>query len=375
MTDIKSRVWLEIDLNKLRENFQIIRKKVTPCKVLSVLKANAYGLGVEKIASALSAASSYGFGVAEINEALALKFLHKPIHILGAILPEEIETAVDNNIIIPICDFRSAKIISQTALKKGKIATCHFLLDSGMGRLGIQIEEAEQTICRILKLKGIYFEGIFSHFPNAYQQNCPYTKSQIVKFKKLLSSLRKKGYKFKLIHIANSDAINNYPETFKTPFNMVRTGINLHGNFDPEGQRAMSLKSIFTLKTRLAAVRKLKAGSYLGYGCTYKLPADTVVGTISAGYADGLPLALSNRGYVLIRDTPCQILGRISMDYTTVSLSQIPNANIGDEVVCLGGSGIHEITVDQWARIKGTHAYDIICSFGSRVKRIFIGCV
>jgi len=372
MNKIKPRVWLEISLKYLKRNFKIIQNRVQPSKIISVLKANAYGLGVEKIAESLSEAGTYSFGVAELNEALQITQFKKDVQILGAILPEEIEEALKNKIIIPICEKKTAVLISNLAKKKRILARCHILVDTGMGRLGIRVEEAKKVIPEIMNLKNISFEGIYSHFPNAYQQNCPYTKKQIKDFKELLNYLNKKGAKFKIIHIANSDAINNYPETFKKPFNAVRTGINLHGNFDPEGQRTMNLKSILTLKTRLASIRKLSAGSFIGYGCTYKLPEDAVVGTISAGYADGLPLALSNRGYVLINGKQCPILGRISMDYTTVSLTQVPEAKIGDEVICLGGEGLNEITVDQWAKLKGTHSYEIICSFGSRVKRIYI---
>jgi len=372
MKKLKSRVWLEIDLGRLRANFAIIRRRIKSVSVLSVLKANAYGLGALPIAKALSDAGTCGFGVAEINEALALKPLGKPVQILGAILPEEIEAAVANDIIIPVCDFRTAQLVGECAMRLRKRARCHFLVDTGMGRLGICIEDAGKTIAEAARIPGIAFDGIYSHFPNAYQPRCPYTLAQIAKFKKLLRGLAGKGIEFKTVHIANSDAVNNYPETFRPPFNMVRTGINLHGNFDPEGQRAMRLGSIIRLKTRLAAARRLPAGACIGYGCTYRLPQETLVGTISAGYADGLPLALSNRGYVLIRGLPCHVLGRVSMDYTTVSLAQVPDACIGDEVTCLGGDGKHEITVDQWARLKGTHAYDIICSFGSRVERKYI---
>ncbi len=372
MKEVKSRVWLDIDLGRLKENFEIIQRRIKPAKILSVLKANAYGLGVQKIAETLAECGTYGFGVAEINEAIALKHLGKPVQILGGILPDEIEESVANDIIIAICDIRTAQLVNKAATKQKKTAKCHFLIDTGMGRLGIRIEEAEKTVYEVLKMPSIQCCGIYSHFPVAYQPASCYTISQIDAFKKLLSNLKKNGISFKSIHIANSDAVNNYPETFKPPFNMVRTGINLHGSFDPQGQRAMNLKSIISLKTRLVAVRKLPAGAFLGYGCTYRLPEDTLVGTISAGYADGLPLALSNRGYVMIRGIPCHVLGRVSMDYTTVSLAQVPEAKCGDEVICLGGKGNFEITVDQWAQMKGTHAYDIICSFGSRVKRNFI---
>jgi alanine racemase len=110
----------------------------------------------------------------------------------------------------------------------------------------------------------------------------------------------------------------------------------------------------------------------MGYGLTYRLLEETPVGTVAAGYADGLPLALSNRGYVLVRDTLCPILGRVSMDYVTVSLANVPDATVGDEVVCLGGTGPTAITVDKWAQLKGTHPYEIICSFGARVERRYL---
>ncbi len=372
MDHARSRVWLEIDLGRLEENFGILRDRISPAGVLSVLKANAYGLGVERIAQALAEAGTCGFGVAELDEAIRLKPLGKRVQILGGILPDEIPDAVANDITIPICDIRSARLVGDAAGKLGRTARCHFLVDTGMGRLGIRVEEAEKTIIEASKIQNVTFEGIYSHFPSAYAPNCELTHGQIIRFKALLSWLRDNGISFALIHIANSDAINNYPETFASPFNMVRAGINLHGSFDAQGQRTMKLRSIVTLKTRLVAVRKLPAGATLGYGCTYRLPADTLVGTISAGYADGLPLALSNRGHVLVNGAPCHVLGRVSMDYTTVSLEQAPNAQCGDEVVCLGGQGPSEITVDQWAQLKGTHAYDIICSFGSRVKRTYI---
>ena len=134
----------------------------------------------------------------------------------------------------------------------------------------------------------------------------------------------------------------------------------------------INVDSVITVKTKLAAVRHVKQGNTIGYGCSYRVPRKMMIGTISAGYADGLPLALSNRGHVLIRNRPCPILGRLSMDYTTVSLEQCPEACAGDDVICLGGSGELAVRVEDWAKLKGTHAYDIICSIGTRVKRQYL---
>lgn len=365
------RVWLDINLGVLRENFGKIQNAVQPCGVIAVLKADAYGLGVETIAETLAKAGAAGFGVAELNEALAIRKFKKPVQILGAVLPEEIPEAVSAGIILPINDFEIAEMISRESVRQKKKAECHFLVDTGMGRLGMVWANAEKTIRKCVKLPNIDFSGIYTHFPVAYQSGSEYTAEQIRKFIETLENLARSGIKFKKIHCANSDAVNNFPFTYKSPFNFVRTGINIHGSFDIEGKRSLKLKSVLTLKTRLAAVRTLEAGTSIGYGCTYTLPRKMLVGTISAGYADGLPLALSNRGYVIIRGKPCEILGRVSMDYTTVSLEQVLDAQRGDEVICLGGEGVLAITVESWAQLKATHPYEIICSFGRRVKRCY----
>ncbi len=365
------RVWLEIDLHTLEENYRKISSAVRPCGIVAVLKANAYGLGVRRIAETLSACGVEGFGVAELNEALAIVEYGVPVQILGAVLPDEIPDALNAGVILPIGDLRTAELVSREARRQKKKAEAQFLVDTGMGRLGIPACDAVRTIKKCSSLPGMDFSGIYTHFPVAYQSGSDYTFAQINKFMSIVDSLSKSGIRFRKIHCANSDAINNFPFTYKPPFTHVRTGINIHGSFDSEGRRIMNLKSVITLKTRLSAVRILDAGTSIGYGCTYKLPRKMRVGTISAGYADGLPLALSNRGYVLVAGIPCEILGRVSMDYTTISLENASGAVCGDEVVCLGGEGLHAISVENWANLKGTHPYEIICSFGSRVKRCY----
>jgi len=367
----ESRVWLDINLGVLAENFKKIQNAVQPCGVISVLKANAYGLGVREMAKTLVEAGTKGFGVAELNEALELVELGQPVQILGSVLETEIPQAVEAGVILPIDCLESAHLIDAEAEKQGRVAECHFLIDTGMGRLGIQAYEAFDVIVEACSLKNINCTGIYSHFPVAYHEGSEYTKAQVDTFTLLLEKLKCENIRFETVHIANSDALNNFPYTYRAPFNCVRSGINLHGSFDPEGKRALDIKPVLTLKTKLASVRTLEEGSSIGYGLTCKLNKATRVGTIAAGYADGLPLALSNKGHVIINGESCAVLGRVSMDYTTVSLENAPDAKCGDEVICLGGEGIHAVTVEDWARIKGTHAYEIICSFGSRVERTY----
>jgi alanine racemase len=373
MDDPVSRVRLEINLPTLVRNYRRIVAAVAPCEVMAVLKADAYGLGVVPIATALRRAGVRTFAVAELNEALALMTLGYPVLILGTVLPEEIRPAVEAGIQLPLSDLRTAQLISQAAQSTGREAVCHLAVDTGMGRLGLLAESAAETIREILRLPGLRVEGIYSHFPMAYQAAGEFTQSQIARFRELITTLEQAGICFRYRHIANSDAINNFPDSYAAPFNLVRTGINLHGSFDPEGRRALSLEPVLTLKTRLTAVRLLPAGASVGYGMTYRVPRAMRIGTIAAGYADGLPLALSNRSHVLVRGRACPVVGRVSMDYTNVSLEQVPDAACGDEVTCLGGEGPLAVSVDDWAQLKGTHSYEIICSFGRRVQRVYVG--
>ena len=384
---MKRRVTVEIDLKALVRNYRRIAAHVKPAKVLCVLKANAYGLGVADYAKALAKAGCTMFGVAEpfealeLKKALASKFagtagrgrLVPEIQILSSVLPDEIPEMVKAGVILPVIDVPTAKLISAAAVKAKVVAKVHFKLDTGMGRLGILAKDAIAVMREVKKLPNLDCEGVFSHFPMAYDPKDPFTKRQIRLFKDIVVAAEKEGFRFRKVHISASDGINNFPETAKKPFTVVRTGINLHGSFDPYGRKALKVEPVLSLKTRVAQVRELPAGATLGYGRTWCLNKTTKVATISAGYADGLPLALTNRGFVFIGGKRCKIIGRISMDYTTVDVSDVRNVKPGDEVICFGKCGKDSITPDDWATLKGTHAYDIICSLGNRVQRIAIG--
>ena len=372
---MKRRVVVEIDLGALVRNYRRIVAHARPAKVLCVLKANAYGLGVADYARALAKAGCTMFGVAEPFEAMELKRSLRgsrgfEVQILSSVLPDEVEPMVKAGVILPVIDVATAKLISAAAVKAKTVAKVHFKLDTGMGRLGILAKDALQVMREVRKLPNLDCEGVFSHFPMAFEPKDPFTKRQIKLFKSIVAAAEKEGFRFKKVHISASDGINNFPETAKRPFTVVRTGINLHGSFDPYGRKALKVEPVLSLKTRVAQVRELPAGTTLGYGRTWCLNRPTRVATISAGYADGLPLALTNRGFVFIGGRRCKIIGRISMDYTTVDVSDVKNVKPGDEVICFGRCGADSITPDDWAALKGTHAYDIICSLGSRVQRI-----
>ncbi len=363
------RVTLEIDRAGIKQNFRKICNLVAPGKVTAVVKANAYGLGVIEIAQLCRDAGADSFGVADVNEALELKAMGLPIMILGSILPGEIPAAVEAGIILPVNGLEGARLISAEAVRQNKSVQYQILVDSGMGRLGVLLKNAQREIKKIIKLPQMDCIGIYSHFPAADNVEDDCTTKQIKAFQSLIGDLAADGIFFENIHIANSDGINNYPLAYREPFNRVRLGLSIYGY---SKQKLLDLQAVISFKARLVLTRQLPAESFIGYGRTHCLKQDTFVGTIAAGYADGLPLALSNRGYVLIRGRKCPILGRVSMDYTTVDLSLAPDAECGDEVVFIGRQGGETISLQSWAAIKNTHAHDILCAITPRAKCVYI---
>ena len=329
-------------------------------------------LGVTPIAERLAPMAA-GFCVAELKEALSLVKFGKPVQILGGVLDFELPKAVENNIILGITDIDAARRISAEAVRQNRIHECHFKIDTGMGRLGILWDNAPEVIEESLRLPNLKCCGIYSHFPDAYRGHDSFSGKQLERFFGILEKCREKGIHFEKIHIANSDAINNCRDAVRFPFNYVRAGMNLFGEYDPDGRHGLDLQSVLTLKTHIAAVRTLPAGYTIGYGRTCTLAKPMRIGTLTAGYADGLPLNLSNRGYVLVKGKFCPIMGRLSMDYTTISLDQFEDGEIkvGDDVTCLGHDGENSIPVEAWGQIKGTHPYDVICSIGGRVERVY----
>jgi len=202
---LNSRVTVEVDLGKIKENFRKVCQSVAPGKITAVVKANAYGLGVIEVAKVCKEAGADSFGVADVNEALELEGMGLPVMILGNLLPDEIPVAVEAGIILPVNDFAGAQRISAEAVRQNKFVQYQILVDSGMGRLGILLARAHEEIRKIVKLPNLECIGIYSHFPVADDIESDYTQSQIISFQKLIKDLENDGICFENIHTANSD--------------------------------------------------------------------------------------------------------------------------------------------------------------------------
>ena len=255
-----SRVTLEVDLSVLEDNFRRIRAGVAPLGVVAVLKADAYGLGMPEIARRRGRAGASGIATAELAEALEAQAAtggRVPVGILGSLLPDEIAPAVRAGIRIPLSDWDEARAVSAAAVRQRRVARCHVALDTGMSRVGVRLDEADELIPRLAALPGIALEGLSSHFPTPHVPGDPATAAQVRAVKALARRLAARGIRFAALHLANSDGINNVPAACRAPFTHVRAGINLHGSFDPLGNRRLRLRPVFTLKARLAQVRRV----------------------------------------------------------------------------------------------------------------------
>ena len=361
------RVTLEIDLTRIERNFKTIIERVSPAQVMAVVKADAYGLGVQTVAPQLKKAGASFFGVADVNEALEINSIGLPVQVLGNIFDDEIPDAVAGDLICPLNNFEIASRINAEAVKQNKKVRGTLTIDSGMGRIGMIANNAFDEIIKIKnELKNIEIFGMYSHFATADKINDKPTAEQLSRFKHLTQKLQNVNVTVPYIYIGASNGIANYNECYTNPFNLVRAGIAMYGYCD-----AWHLEEVAEMKAKLISIRELPAQSTVGYSRLHTLRKKSLVGTVAAGYADGIPLAMSNRGYVLVNGVLCPIIGRISMDYTTILLDNVPEAKTGDEVVLFGKQNNSELSIRQWSDAKGTHLHDILCGIGNRVKRIY----
>ena len=368
-----SRVYVGVDLAAISDNVKSIMKKVGPdVKVMAVIKTDGYGHGAVAIAHALNEIGVYSFAVATIDEARELRAsgIRNPILILGYVFPNDLQDVIDYNVTSTVFSYDSAKMISDYAAKRGKVAKIHIKLDTGMGRIGfVPGDESAAEIKRIFDLKNIEVEGVFTHFATADEADLGPSKAQAKLFEDFVNSLEADGYFFKIRHICNSAGVlvmdGNYD-------NMVRAGIIIYGlRPSAEVKCDIDLKPALELVSHVAYIKEVGAGFTVSYGSTYTTSGKTKIATIPVGYGDGYPRSLSNKGRVIVNGCYAPIIGRVCMDQFMVDVTDVPDVKQGDEVILIGKQGDCEITVDEIADIAGTINYEIVCGINKRVPRIF----
>jgi len=362
------RCWAEIDQTALRHNARMVRERVGSAEIIAVVKANAYGHGLIGVAETLADEAQL-FGVANLEEALALResFSH-PIIILGPALPGERSAIAERGFIPTISALEEAEDFNRVA-HRSPLAV-NFKIDTGMGRMGVPEGEASDVLGKVSAFPNIRIHSVSTHLPVS-GEDAAYTRDQLSRFTEIVKQFRAAVPTHHKAHVLQSAGVLGFAG-HAGAFDMVRAGIVLYG-ISPLPEFQKLLEPVMTWKTRICLVRHMPKGSSISYGRTFITPRKMRVATLSAGYADGYPWHLSNRGAaVLVRGQRCAVLGRVTMDLMMIDVSKSTNAQVGDEVVLMGRDGNEEISCTDLARIAGTIPWEITTRIGKRVKRVFI---
>jgi alanine racemase len=367
---------LVVHLDHIRANVLAVRSVIGPDrKLLIALKANAYGHGAVGVARMAEAIGVDWLGVASVPEGLQLRMagISLPILKLSPAFPEEMEAAVEARITLAVCDQANAQALEAVCAALGVLTTVHLVIDTGMSRIGVQPLNAPFFATFLAEqCPHLQVQGAFTHLPVSDAADPTYTEAQIQRFRTAVAAVEAAlGHKLELVHCANSGAVLAHPDGF---LDMVRPGIMIYGFYpDPGTPRSLTLLPGLSFLTRVAFLKKITAGTRVGYGLTWSAPEDTWIATLPVGYADGFNRQFSNRGRVLVRGRSYPVVGRVCMDQTMINLGPETTVQVGDEVVLIGRSGTLEITAEEWAQLLGTITYEVTCQIGARVERVFSG--
>ena len=368
------RCYAEISLEAIGHNIREVKKRLPEgVKLLGVVKANAYGHGAVPVASYLENQVDY-FATATIEEAVELREngISAPILILGYVSPSQYGDLVEYDITQTIDSYAQALALEKEAARQNRKAKAHLAVDTGMTRIGFQVTEHDaDEAAKIADLPHIELEGMFTHFSCADQEDKTYCSMQMEKYDKMTALLAERGVTIPLRHICNSAGIMEFDDH---RFEMVRSGIITYGIYPSEEVKKERLDLIPALswKSHVIHVKEVGPGIGVSYGATYVTEKPmTRIATVSAGYADGYPRALSNQGCVLIHGKKAPIIGRICMDQMMVDVTDIPDVQVEDVVTLVGTDGDETITIEEIANPAARFDYEMLCDISSRVTRVY----
>ncbi|AZO96502.1 alanine racemase [Halocella sp. SP3-1] len=365
-------VWVEINLANLKYNLGLLKERVSADTIImAVVKADAYGHGVLPVSKTLVESGVKRLAVALPEEGFELREagFSLPIQVMSEILPPQDELLLDYDLIPTIGRMDTALRINTLAEKKGIKKKVHIKIDTGMGRIGVCPEMANDFIMSLSQMDNLIIEGIMTHFATADEADKVYTHQQWERFQQLLNDLSESGFIIPIRHAANSATLIDLPEF---QLNMVRPGIALYGlHPSHEMHKKLPFKPVLSWKSKVVYLKNLPLGSSISYGAAYITSRDSKIATIPLGYADGYSRLLSNKAHVLINGQKAPVRGKVCMDQFMVDVTDISDVNIGSEVVLVGKQGNEEITATEMAEIMGTINYEFVCNISNRVPRIY----
>lgn len=357
--------FLEVNLPQLRKNIEAIRTHVAPAKVMAMVKANAYGHGVEGVAPFIEPDVDY-LGVAILEEGVYLREIGitKPILVAGGILPEQIPSFIENHLILTASSpelLASADAAAGAAKQK---LIVHLKIDTGMERVGVHYYEAQSFLEESLKHKNLEIEGIYTHFANSEARDLLHAKQQLERFQDVLRFYDKHSLPTPVRHMANSGAVLQFPESH---MDMVRPGLIFYGVYPVGVSHTVNIAPALTWRARVAYSKITLPGHPVSYGSLWQADAPTRIVTIPCGYGDGYFRRMTNQAQVIVNGKKYPQVGRICMDQFMVDMGEDP-ASVGDEVVLLG-EGITAYDLAEWT---GTNEYEVLTNISTRVPRMYI---
>ena len=365
------RVYADIDLDIISDNVDALMK-LTPegTGAVAVVKADGYGHGDVAVAKAVYSKVCM-YAVATLDEAVNLREngIDKPILILGFVNVDEYETLLRNEVTATVFDYETAAELDEVAGRLGKKALCHIKVDTGMRRIGLEPDKSGVEIVKnIKKLGNLDVKGIFTHFATSDEADKSKSERQLHKFNSFVDMLKNEGITFQYVHCANSAAVIDMPDTYK---DMVRLGIAMYGRYPSTevDMERVQLKPALKLMSHVTYVKEVPEGEEVSYGGTFVTKRPSVIATVSVGYGDGYPRALSSKGYVLINGKKAPIIGRVCMDQMMVDVTDIEGVGRDSLVTLIGRDGDEEITVEEIAALAGTFNYEFVCNLNKRIPR------
>ena len=364
MTETR-RCWVEVDGRALRHNFRILRNLISRgTRLMAVVKANAYGHGLVRMARELEAIGTDWLGVANVAEGAAIREagVRLPILLLSATLPGEMDEAVRKKLTLTLSSFGEAKQLDRIARALGRPAEAHFKIDTGMGRLGCWHAQARQELDRIRRLPGLAVKGLCTHFASA-DDNVGLTRAQWEAVSPFFAE-----HEDLLRHAANSPAVTR---RYGFDADMVRIGLALYGIAPNPEDQGLGLRPVLTWKSSVTLLREMARGRTVSYGATYRVPSPQLQAVVAMGYGDGYFRLHSNASHMLVRGKRCPIRGRVTMDQIMIDVTRVAGCRVGDEVVALGDQGAEEILARELATQAHTIPWEILTNIGARVPRIY----
>jgi alanine racemase len=374
--DPELRTWVEISRAQIARNYRAVCELVGPAvEVVAVVKADAYGHGAIEVARVLEAEGARWLAVSTVEEGVTLRQagIRARILVMADNLPFTRQALLDWRLTPVIHSLSDLKELDHWLDARNAELPYHLKADTGMGRLGV-LERAEEIATAVLAARRLRLEGVMSHLASAADYGSPQTDQQIRRFNELLDSLGKAGIRPRFRHLASTIPIA-YGRR-EAWYDMVRPGHALYGYVSPTRgpapPRLLDVRPALSWKARVLSVKTVPAGWSIGYGGMFQAPRPMRIGIVAVGYADGLPHRLSNRGQVIAAGRAVPILGAVSMDLTTIDLSDCPEIRPGDAITLIGTEGQASQDAQQLARLAGTISYDVLCGIRARVKRVYV---